>query len=138
VATDTPLPDSLEYPAPKLVEPPTDQFVAWRSGLVLEWESVGELAEDEYYHLHLERRPQTETQPWWGDYVFLKDTKYVLEKDFLDPFHYSYEHGQAVVYWWVKVVRKTGENEEGKPVGVNLSMPSGERTLVLEPKPEGR
>jgi hypothetical protein len=106
--------------------------------VVLEWIPVGELADDEYYHLHLERRPQTATQPWWGDYVFLKDTEYVLQGSFLAPFHYSSEHGQAVVYWWVKVVRKTGEDDDGKPVGVDLSMPSEERTLILEPKPEGR
>jgi hypothetical protein len=132
------MPDSLDYPAPELLEPPTQQSVAWRSSLVLKWDYAGELAEDEFYHLHLERRPQTETQPWWGDYVFLKDTEYVLGKDFMAPFHYSSEHGEAVVYWWVKVVRKTGEDEDGKPVGINLSMPSEERTLVLEPKPEGR
>jgi hypothetical protein len=35
-------------------------------------------------------------------------------------------------------VRKTGEDDAGKPVGVDLSMPSEERTLILEPKPEGR
>jgi hypothetical protein len=132
------MPDSLKYPAPELLEPPTQQAVAWRSSLVLNWDYAGKLAEDEYFHLHLERRPQTETQPWWGDFVLLKDNEYVLGGDFLAPFHYSYEHGQAVVYWWVKVMRKTGEDDEGKPVGVNLSMPSEERTLILEPKPEGR
>lgn len=125
----------LKYPPPSLLEPPNERPVSWRSTVLLEWSSVGQLASDEYYHLHLERRPTTALVPWYGDYVFTKDTQYVLRGTFLDPFHPSAEHGFGEVYWWVRVVRKTGEGSDGKPLGIDLSPPSEERTLILEPKP---
>ena len=125
----------LKYPPPGLLEPPEDRPVSWKSTVVLEWSSVGQLASDEYYHLHLERRPGTAQEPWYGDYVFTKDTRYVVGGTFLDPFHPSAEHGAGEVYWWVRVVRKTGEGSDGKPLGIDLSPPSEERTLILEPKP---
>jgi len=125
----------LKYPPPSLLEPPNERPVSWKSTVLLEWSSVGQLASDEYYHLHLERRPTTALEPWYGDYVFTKDTQYVVGGTFLDPFHPSAEHGFGEVYWWVRVVRKTGESPEGKPLGIDLSPPSEERTLILEPKP---
>ena len=125
----------LKYPPPSLLEPPNNRPVSWKSTVLLEWSSVGQLASDEYYHLHLERRPTTAQEPWYGDYIFTKDTQYVVGGTFLDPFHPSAEHGSGEVYWWVRVVRKTGETQDGKPVGVDRSPPSEERTLILEPKP---
>lgn len=125
----------LKYPPPSLVEPPNDRPVSWKSTVLLEWSSVGQLASNEYYHLHMERRPRTAQEPWYGDYVFTKETQYVVGGTFLDPFHPSAEHGAAEVYWWVRVVRKTGESQDGKPLGIDLSPPSEERTLILEPKP---
>jgi hypothetical protein len=131
----TPAAAELKYPPPALLEPPNDRPVSWKSTVLLEWESVGRLASDEYYHLHLERRPSTALEPWYGDYVFTKDSRYLLSQAFLDPFHPSAEHGSGVVYWWVRVVRKTGEGQDGKPVGVDISPSSEERTLILDPKP---
>jgi hypothetical protein len=125
----------LKYPPPTLLEPPNDRPVSWKSTVLLEWYSAGQLASDEYYHLHLERRPTTAQEPWYGDYVFTKDNRYVVGGTFLDPFHPSAEHGSGEVYWWVRVVRKTGEGQDGKPLGIDLSPPSEERTLILEPKP---
>jgi hypothetical protein len=136
--TNTTSTSELKYPAPVLVDPPNNRPVSWNGELTLIWEPVGELAEDEYYHVHLERPPKTEAVDWWGDYVYTKDTELVLQSPFLAPFHYAAEHGHAVVYWWVRVVRKTGEDEAGKPLGVDLSAPSEKRTLILDPKPEGQ
>jgi hypothetical protein len=34
-------------------------------------------------------------------------------------------------------VRVTGEDSDGKPVGIDVSENSEERTLILDPKPEG-
>lgn len=104
--------------------------------MTLIWESVGELEEDEFYALKLERRPQTSTQPWWSGEVLLKETNYVLEGDFLAPFHYASEHGDAMVYWWVRVVRKTGEDTSGQPESIDIGALSEERLLILDPKPE--
>jgi hypothetical protein len=103
--------------------------------MLLKWSSVGELGDDEYYHVHLERRPMTEGQEWYGDYIFTKETSFLAAVPFLAPFHHSAEHGQATVYWWVWVVQKTGEDEGGKPIGVDISPYSEERTMILEPKP---
>jgi hypothetical protein len=126
-----------KYPPPAPLDPPSDRLVEWRDSLTLIWEPVGELEEDEFYAVKLERRPRTETQEWWSGEAFLKATEYVLEGSFLAPFHYSAEHGDATVYWWVRVVRVTGEDSDGKPVGIDISEKSEERTLILNPKPEG-
>ena len=134
--TDTPDAAELQYPAPALLEPPNYRPVSWQSTVVFEWSSVGALGEDEYYHIHLERRPTTESEQWYGDYVYTKETSFLAETSFLSPFHPPADRGPATVYWWVRVVRKTGEGESGKPVGVDIGQNSVERTLVLEPKPE--
>lgn len=133
--TNTVAPPSLKYAAPTLLEPHDRRRVSWNSTLYLKWTSVGELSEDEYYHLHLERPPPTQGVDWWGDWVYTKATEYVLEQPFLVPFHLAREHGSAEGYWWVRVVRKTGEDESGKPLGVDIGAPSERRTVILEPRP---
>jgi hypothetical protein len=112
--------------------------VAWKSTLILKWSSVGDLAADEYYYLHLDRPPTTPGMEYYGDYVFTKETEFTLETSFLAPFHPPAVEGQAVVYWWVSVVRQTGEDQSGKPIGVDISLPSDKWTLILDPKPEGK
>ena len=131
------VPAELKYPGPALLDPPDDQPVSWKSTVLLKWSSVGSLASDEYYHLHLERRPDAVGQDWYGDYVYTKDTQFLAEGAFLAPFHPPHEYGGGTVYWWVRVVRKTGEDTDGKPLGVDIGEFSEERTLILEPKPEG-
>ena len=96
---------------------------------------MSELAEDEYYHLHLDVYRQTDGEHRYGDYVFTKDTSYLAEGAFLAPFHLPAEEGLGRVEWSVRVVRKTGEDETGKPVGVDLSLPSEKRSFTLDPKP---
>jgi hypothetical protein len=134
--TSTPEPGALIYPAPVLLDPPSGAHVAWKSRVVLKWDSVGELAEDEYYSLQLDRPPKTQAMQPYGDYLYLKETEYLLEGPFLAPFHPPAEHGDATVYWWVQVVRKTGEDKEGKPVGLDISAPSDKWILIVEPKPD--
>jgi hypothetical protein len=134
--TRTPEMAETIYPPPVLLEPPNNRPVRWRESVPLIWSSVGELAEDEYYHLHLERRPQTEGQEWYGDYVYTKETEFLVEPSFLAPFHPPNAQGHGFVYWWVRVVRKTGEDENGKPIGIDLSPSSEERVFIVEPKPE--
>lgn len=136
-ATSTPAVGEMKYPPPVLLEPPNNRPVSWRSTVLLQWSAVGdgELQEDEYYHLHLERRPQPDNEEWYGDYVYTKETEYRAEGPFLAPFHPSSQHGPGVVYWWVRVVRRTGQDENGKPIGIDISPYSEERTLIVEPKP---
>lgn len=134
--TSTPDSAALQYPPPALLDPPNNQPVSWKSTVLLKWSSVGDLGKDEYYHVHLERPPKSEGVAWWGDYAYTKETEFLAEAVFLAPFHYSADYGHAVVYWWVRVVRKTGEGEDGKPVGGDIGAHSEKRTLILEPKPE--
>jgi len=134
--TDRPSAEDLTYPPPALLDPPDGRPVSWKNTVLLKWSSVGELAEDEYYHVHLERRPEAEGQEWYGDYVYTKENEYLAETKFLAPFHPPQEYGKGIIYWWVRVVRKTGEDESGKPVGVDIGGHSEERTLILEAKPE--
>jgi hypothetical protein len=136
--TNTPEPGALKYPSPVLLDPPPNRPVSWRSTVLLQWTSVGELAADEYYHVHLERPPKTAAEQWYGDYVYTKEVSYLAEGAFLAPFHLPEEQGPAVVYWWVRVVRKTGEDETGKPIGIDISLPSQKWTLILDPKPAGQ
>jgi hypothetical protein len=135
--TATPAPEEIKYQAPELLDPPPEGRVAWRDRVLLKWTSVAELAEDEYYRLEFDRPPTTEGMEPYGDYVFLKENEYLWEKAALAPFHPPDVQGEAVVYWWVRVVRRTGEDENGKPVGVDISTPSDKWTLILETKPEG-
>jgi hypothetical protein len=125
-----------KYPPPVLLEPPGEQAVPWNSTILLKWNSVGKLAENEYYHVHLERRPRTAGEEWYGDYVFTKETEYRAQGPFIAPFHPAAAGGTGVVYWWVRVVEKIGEDENGKPLGVDISPSSEERTLLLDPKPD--
>jgi hypothetical protein len=133
--THTPEPASLKYPPPVLHEPPDGVRVEWKHTVKLEWEPVGVLAQDEYYRLELDRPPTAEGMVPYGDWVFVKEPEYVLQGSFLAPFHPPEAQGEGTVYWWVRVVRKTGEDENGKPIGVDISAPSERRTLILEPKP---
>jgi hypothetical protein len=119
------------------LDPPPEGRVAWRDRVLLKWTPVEGLAEDEYYRLEFDRPQITEGMVPYGDYVFVKDNEYLWEKAALAPFHPPEVQGEAVVYWWVRVVRKTGEDENGKPVGVDVSPPSVKWVLILETKPEG-
>jgi hypothetical protein len=90
---DTPDPSAFKYPPPALLDPPENQPVDWRGSVLLKWSSAGELAEDEYYHVHVERPPKTESEQWYGDYVYTKDVEQLLRGAFLAPFHLPAEQG---------------------------------------------
>jgi hypothetical protein len=125
-----------KYPAPVLKEPKSGGTVGLKWNVVLEWEPVGALSEDEYYHLHMDAYRESDGASWRGDYVYTKETSYTAEGAFLDPFRPPESQGPARVYWWVSVARRTGENPAGKPLGVEISPYSDKWYFILEPKPE--
>lgn len=131
--TNTPIPGSLRYAAPTLLEPPDGVTYGPRNTVTLEWTPVGALAQDEYYHLHLEAFYEATREQFYGDYVFTKDTVYLLDQSFLAPFHPGSDKGSALVYWWVRVVRKVGDDANGKPEGVDVGASSEKRYFVCEP-----
>jgi hypothetical protein len=135
--TLTPRPSATpKYAAPILSEPPYGVSISWSYKALLMWQPVGDLAEDEYYCVRLDAYRESDQSPWYGDYVFTKDSSFLAGDAFLAPFHPPESQGRANVYWWVSLVRKTGEDQAGKPVGVEISPPSDKWLFVAEPKPE--
>jgi hypothetical protein len=136
VRPTTPSQPSVKYEPPTLLNPPNDVPISWNYSVLMEWSDVGDLEEDEYYHLHLDAVREVTGEPWYGDYIFTKETSYRAEEKFLEPFHPPAAQGRAVVTWWVRVVRKTGVDENGKPLGVDISAPSEKRTFITQSKPD--
>jgi hypothetical protein len=134
--TATHKPAAYKYPAPLLLEPPDGTSFAWRIEVLLEWQSVGALAEDEYYFVELQAFRESDGMLWHGDYVYVKDAFFSTPRPFIDTFHPPASDGPARVYWWVSVARKTGEDQFGKPVGIQISPPSEKRYFVVEGKPD--
>lgn len=125
-----------KYAAPVLLEPPNEVSISWGYKVLLIWQPVGDLTEDEYYCVHLDAYRESDRAPWYGDYAFTKDSSFLVGDAFLAPFHPPQLQGRAMVYWWVSIVRKTGQDQSGKPVGVEISPPSAKRLFVTESKPE--
>jgi hypothetical protein len=135
-ATKTPPPSAFKYEAPVLREPTTGGRLSWEQTRVFEWEPVAGLAADEHYRIDFDRRPKTEGQDPYGDWVLTKEPEFVFRSSFAAPFHPPASQGEADLFWWVSVVRKTGEDQNGKPVVVDLSPPSERWMLTIEPKPD--
>jgi hypothetical protein len=138
-ATPTTTVESMEllYPSPVLLEPPPDMAVTWGSRILFQWTSVGELGADDFYVVEFYRPPKP-GMDGYGDSFFVKETEYLWEEAAKDPFHPPEVQGTVVVDWWVRVVRKIGEDDNGKPIGVDISLPSDRWTVILDPKPEGQ
>lgn len=129
--TDTvvPSPDSDEadaefkYPPVKLLVPVnTESFTKDREPL-LRWESVGELAPDEYYEVTISRT--------WQDEPYYAGSDWVKEPQYLVPAELVYGTSDLDEYtWWVTVKRQTDTNESGGKVGEPLSPPSAKRTFI--------
>jgi len=125
-----------KYAAPVLLSPALEERISRRYNAVLRWQSVGNLAEDEYYHVKLRAFLADGTTDWYGDYRYVKDTTYTVEDSFMNTLRAPEQYGPTWVYWWVSVVRKTGQDENGKPVGVEISPPSDTWFFIAEPKAE--
>lgn len=134
--TSTQAPFGIKYAPPVLLEPSNNQSISWQGTITFKWVSVGELAEDEYYVLEFYRPSRTAAMEPYGDFKYIKGTEFVWEGSFKDPFHPPESQGDALVEWWVRVAHKTGEDNTGKPIGIDISTPSERRTLILRPKPE--
>ncbi|HZW05218.1 MAG TPA: MG2 domain-containing protein [Anaerolineaceae bacterium] len=113
VAPD-PLPERL--PAPNLVAPPlAAKFVGPGEPVVLEWEPVKELAEDEYYQVFVEFN-YVEASP--DRYFFTRETQFTLPEEL-------YRTPNCFVFnWQITLMRQTGVDADGQPVGEEISNPS--------------
>jgi hypothetical protein len=127
VPTTRPSPTPTLFPAPRLISPQSGQIFSAGEEIVLRWESVGPLANNAYYRIQVAYLHFGET--WYDDTPWTKSTSwalsdhaYLVEDTSLsddDRFH-----------WAVQVMRKTGNDADGKPTGVPASPLSEARNLT--------
>ncbi len=111
------------HPATALLSPPDQTtFEGAEAVIVLNWTSVGILAEDEWYVLRM-RRSGTYIQQLPA--LWTKATSWRLPADLYIP---DLAEPQEF-YWQVTVLRQTGLTEDGTRTGDPISPPSGSRTF---------
>ena len=124
IPTNTPTPTLTPTPgparpAPALLAPPQDTaLVGADTVIILNWASVGILGEDEWYTVRV-RRPGAVAQVL--PVVWTKVTSWQLPAELyiqglIEPQRF---------HWQVQVTRQTGVDEDGNPVGEQIS-PNGE------------
>jgi tetratricopeptide (TPR) repeat protein len=124
--TPTPVPDVvvMKYPAPELFMP--EDGTLFTSGefteIVLQWFSVGELSEDEFYNVTVMRKVGGEPR-YWG--AGLTETQWQV------PTRAGYGKADDDMFWWWVVVKKAvTTTEDGKPDGPEISPASEWRTFT--------
>jgi LysM repeat protein len=129
IPTETPTPTLTPTPgparpAPALLGPPQDTaFEGADRVIILNWASVGILAEDEYYTVRVRRSGAVaQTLP----VVWTKVTSWQLPAEL-------YIEGLAEpqrFHWQVSVMQQTGVDEDGDPIGELISPPGEVRTFT--------
>ena len=116
-------PTATPFPAPTLLAPANGQYFGSGSPVLLQWTSVGSLPADAYYVITLAYPHGNAT--CYDETPWLKETSWLVNE-------HSYlldlsNDGSFV--WSVQVMRRTGEDEHGRPVGVPLGPMSEERSF---------
>ncbi len=122
-AVPTPTPASeFVYMAPRLLNPePYALYAGEFAEIILDWESVGALAENEYYDVTI-RYFMGEEPRYWGSGL-IKETSWRV------PLQAGYgQAGKDELAWWVTVRVATGA-DQSQPI----SPASEERTLIWKP-----
>lgn len=105
--TPTPPPP---YPAPNLLLPQDGAaFTLAQDSVTLQWASVGQLRENEFYRVFVEDITEGSGTRKIVDYV--KDTKYVVTSDFRPSGALPH-----IMRWRVQVFRQVGVNADGDPL----------------------
>ncbi|MEW6568757.1 MAG: hypothetical protein AB1449_11445, partial [Chloroflexota bacterium] len=98
------------HPAPNLLLPQDGAaFTLANDSVTLQWASVGQLRENEFYQVVVEDVTEGTGTRRIVDYV--RDTKYIVPVG-LRPS----EAMPHVLRWWVTTVRQTGTNAAGNPI----------------------
>jgi RNA polymerase subunit RPABC4/transcription elongation factor Spt4 len=132
-ATATPTPTPTPTPAPRflapvLVSPPDGEiFVGREQSVVLIWESVGLLAEDEWYAVRLSWSENGAFSQRGGNN--LKETSWQIPADF---YWGKADHETGRAYEWYVYVEQVTETEDGRRVGEPVSPPSETRVLYWQ------
>jgi LysM repeat protein len=120
-----------QYPAPVLASPVDGELFRDRDPIPLTWQPVGQLGPDDYYvttvaYLHLGETWYDET-PWTKEtHWTLSEHRYLLDLS---------DNGQF--RWAAQVMRRTGIDDEGRPLGIAVSPSSEVRTLIWEASTDG-
>ena len=118
----TATPASAPRPAPTLREPPDEaSFSGRETQVILKWDSVGSLAEDEYYVVVIlfSHGPDT-----WRDEHWVKETSMQIP-DYLPDVATGDRY-----QWSVTVMRQTGTKPDGMKVGEPLGRASASRSFT--------
>jgi serine/threonine protein phosphatase PrpC len=121
----------IAYGAPVLTGPEDGAtFTGPDAVIVLSWEAVGDLAQDEYYVVTI---PYPHEGATWHEIAWTKGLSFQLPE-------YLYEliSEPRECQWNVAVMRQTGIGDEGEKTGVALGEPSVTRTLVWHSEQGGR
>jgi hypothetical protein len=123
VPTGEPSATSPRLPAPTLLTPSERQDFTEDSEVVLAWRAVGVLPPDARFVITVAYTHLGET--WHDEVPWTRETSWTLSEhryllDLSDDGQYQ---------WSVQIMRQTGIDANGKPVGVSLSPPSDVRTL---------
>lgn len=119
--TPTPTTSAFPYPAPALLAPADGQvFQGTDAVIVLNWVSVGILAEDEWYVLRLRYEAEGTALP---PSVWTKTTSWRVPADIYPPSDVE----PRLLRWDVAVMRQTGTGPDGTPEGVEISPVSATR-----------
>jgi LysM repeat protein len=125
-ATPQPTPTpalTYPYPAPALLSPADGQvFREADAVIVLNWASVGILAEDEWYVLRLEYEAKQTARP---PSVWTKATGWRVPADLHPPS----EVKSRLLHWNVAIMRQTHTGPDGTPEGVAISPASDIRSF---------
>lgn len=98
----------------------------------MEWSPADKLPADGYYAVNLAFKHQGEI--WHDDTPWLKEPRWAMSQH-----RYLLDLSDDGWYLWsVRVMQKTGEDAEGKFLGVPLSPTSAERALVWRQPEVGR
>lgn len=112
------------YPAPNLLLPQDGQYYSLANdNVTLQWASVGELRENEYYHVIV--LDVTEGSGTRRIDAYVKDTKYLVPTSFRPS-----ESNPHVMRWWVETVRQIGSNNRGEPVYAPAGESSAKRDFT--------
>jgi len=114
---------AFPYPAPAPLAPADGQvFRGMDEVIVLNWASVGILAEDEWYVLRLRYETEVAAQP---PNAWTKTTSWRMPAD-LYPLS---EVKSRLLHWYVTVMRQTQTGPDGTPQGVDISLASATRSF---------
>jgi serine/threonine protein kinase len=133
--TRTPTRTANQFSAPNLLEPADGRTFVYGDSIVLTWQPVGQLPADGYYEVVVAYSPASDpSQTWKDETPWTKETRWTLsDHDYLPGLS-----ADGKFRWSVHVMRKTGQNAQGKPTGTPLSPMSATRTLTWQaPSPGG-